>query len=46
MAAAARFPEVWALVDHPGHEPEGFAAWFARAREEAVAGREAPGAVR
>lgn len=42
MAAAARFPDVWALVDHPGHEPEGFAAWFARAHEEAAAGREAP----
>lgn len=42
MAAAARFPEVWELVDHPGHEPAGFEAWFARARAEAAAGREAP----
>jgi RimJ/RimL family protein N-acetyltransferase len=42
MAAAARFPEIWTLLDHPGHEPEGFAVWFARAREEAASGREAP----
>ena len=42
MAAAARFPEIWELLDHPGHEPAGFASWFARAREEALAGREAP----
>jgi RimJ/RimL family protein N-acetyltransferase len=42
LAAAARFPEVWELVDHPGHEPDGFASWFARALDAAAAGREAP----
>lgn len=42
MAAAARFPQVWELVDHPGHEPEGFATWFAAALAAGRAGREAP----
>lgn len=42
MAAAARFPEVWDMVDHRGHLPEGFATWFSRALAETTTGREAP----
>jgi RimJ/RimL family protein N-acetyltransferase len=42
LARAARHPEVWEWVDHPGHEPDGFARWFAFSLEEAAAGREAP----
>jgi RimJ/RimL family protein N-acetyltransferase len=37
---------VWEWVDHPGHEPAAFAAWFAFSLREARAGREAPFATR
>ncbi len=42
MAAAAAFPEVWEWVDHPGHEPEGFARWFEAALDAAAVGSESP----
>ncbi len=42
MAAAAAFPEAWEWVDHPGHEPEGFARWFEHSLRQAGSGLEAP----
>jgi RimJ/RimL family protein N-acetyltransferase len=42
MAAAGRFAAVWEMVDHPGHEPAGFASWFAAALTAAREGTEAP----
>ena len=42
MRAAAADPVIWAWMQIDGSEPEGFDRWFAHARREAAAEREAP----